>query len=60
VPTPEASHQRANRICAEAIRIAQRDGRTLKERARIYEREITRLIAEEPAYRNPEAISVSS
>jgi hypothetical protein len=53
MPTPEARHQRANRICVEAIRIARRDGRTAEERARIYEREIARLMAEQPAYRAP-------
>jgi|HubBroStandDraft_6_1064221.scaffolds.fasta_scaffold983094_2 hypothetical protein len=53
--TPEASHERANRITIEAIRIARRDGQTPAERARIYEREIDRLTAEaeEPACCEP-------
>lgn len=55
MPTPEARHQRANRITIEAITIARRDGRTAKERAQIYEREVARLMAEEPAYREPPA-----
>ena len=50
MPTPEARHERANRICVEAIRIARRDGLTFAERIRIYEREVARLIAAEPAY----------
>ena len=50
MPTPEARHERANRICVEAIRIARRDGLTVAERVRIYERELARLMAEEPAY----------
>ena len=50
MPTPEARHKRANRICVEAIRIARRDGLTFAERIRIYERELARLMAEEPAY----------
>jgi hypothetical protein len=53
MPTPEARHERSNRITVEAIRIARRDGRTAEERARIYEREIERLVGLEPAYRTP-------
>ena len=53
MPTPQARHERADRITLEAIRLARRDGRTAGERARIYEREIDRLTAEEPAYRDP-------
>lgn len=34
----------------EAILVARRDGRTLEERVRIYDREIERLMAAEPAY----------
>ena len=49
----EARHERANRITVEAIKIARRDGLTVAERVRIYERELKRLMAEEPAYRNP-------
>jgi hypothetical protein len=53
MPTPEARHERSNRITVEAIRIARRDGRTAEERARIYEREIERLVGLEPASRTP-------
>jgi len=60
MPTSEARHERANRITIEAIRIARRDGRTVAERALIYEREVDRLIAEEPAYRPAEADSAYS
>ena len=45
---PETRHERANRICVEAILIARRDGPTAEERFRIYEREIARLTEEEP------------
>ncbi len=47
MPTPEARHERANRICLEAIRLARRDGQTAQERARIYDREVARLMQEE-------------
>lgn len=53
MPAPEVGHERANEITIAAIRIARRDGRTAAERARIYEREIERLIDAEPAYRTP-------
>lgn len=49
-PWPEQQrHERANRITVEAYLIARRDGRTPEERARIYEREVARLAAEDPA-----------
>ena len=53
MPTTEARHERANRITVAAARIARRDGRTPSERARIYEREVERLMGQEPAYREP-------
>ena len=56
----EARHARANRITVEAIKIARRDGRTAAERTRIYDREVERLMAEEPAYRNPPAAAPSA
>ena len=49
----ETRHQRANRLTVEAIQIAWRDGQTPADRARIYEREIERLTAVEPAYLEP-------
>jgi hypothetical protein len=52
MPRPETRHERANRICLEAIQIARRDGRTGAERVRIYEREVARLMAENPALPN--------
>jgi len=33
------------RICAEAAKVALRDGKTLKERVEIYEREIAAAVA---------------
>jgi hypothetical protein len=61
MPTSETEHERANRICLEAIQIARRDGRTSAERFRIYEREVARLMAEEyPVARpSPEAPRLS-
>ena len=35
----------STRICAEAAEVALRDGKTLKERVEIYEREITAAVA---------------
>ena len=60
LPTMEARHERANRITVEAIKIARRDGRTAAERHRIYDREVERLMAEEPAYRNPPPVAPSA
>ena len=48
MPTPEAKHERATRITAEAAAIACRERRTQAELARIYEREVARLLADEP------------
>jgi len=56
----EARHERANRITVEAIKIARRYGRTAAERTRIYDREVERLMAEEPAYRNPPPVAPSA
>ena len=55
MPTPEARYERANRITVQAIRIARQAGETFAETVRIYDREIERLIGEEPAYRDPPA-----
>ena len=47
---PEARHERANRLYVlEAICIARRDGESAQQRVRIYEREVARLMAEQPA-----------
>jgi hypothetical protein len=35
----------STRICAEAAKVALREGKTLKERAEIYEREIAAAVA---------------
>ena len=35
----------STRICAEAAKVALRDGKTLKERVEIYEREIAAAVA---------------
>ena len=39
----------STRVCAEAARVALRDGKTLKERVEIYEREVAAALASREA-----------
>jgi hypothetical protein len=58
LPSTETQHHRANQITLEAIRIS-RQGRTAAQRAAIYEREISRLMAANPDLVSPVSASGS-